>query len=399
MRFRLPLVDRRLLGTALMLTATACATASTPIPTIDSVLEAHEDSLRAHREGDWEWFGGDMTDPTVIVSNGEIHHATREQTFERFRDYLGRAEFSRYEDLEPPIVRMSPDGQMAWVIVRVAIEGETKMDDGQRRVLDSTWAWATLYERRNGRWLREANISTRIPDPPSELASLGSGLSATTSMSDEARVLWREVQEAMGGVVAIEAVRSITTVAAVGTPNGPGELRIESFSDGHLLFDQLRSNGQRQRAEVLPGKDGDLVVGEDGTRPLDPGPSAFMRGHEFHRIVLAPALRFADGRLAEPQRFEGLTCEVLELTDAFGKPVRVLIDAQTRLPAGLVMIEPMSEDDAPITVTLSDWKPFGTLRLFTALRIEHRGQRYDYDYRTIELNRPQPRGTETAGSS
>ncbi|MCX4247412.1 DUF4440 domain-containing protein [Paraliomyxa miuraensis] len=388
-RFRFDAFDRFALATALAVAATACATTSASAPTIDSVLQAHEDSLRAHREGDWEWFGRDMTDPSLVVSNGEVLPVTREQTLERFRDYLGRAEFTRYEDLEPPIVRMSPDGQMAWVIARVVVEGQARLDDGQHRELDSTWAWATLYERRDGRWVREANISTRVPEPPDDsLASLGSGLSATPSMSDDARALWREAQQAMGGVLAIEAVRSLTTVAAVSTPHGPGEMSLQSFADGRLIFDQLLSDGRRQRLEVLPGEDGDLVVDEDGTRPLEPGPSAFMRGHEFHRIVLAPALRFGDGRLGHPQRFDGRACEVIELVDAFGKPVKMFIDARTRLPAGFAMIEPLSEDDAPITVTLSDWKPFGTLTLFTALWVEHRGQRYDYDYRTIELNRP-----------
>lgn len=216
----------------------------------------------------------------------------------------------------------------------------------------------------------------------------GSGLSSTGSMSDEARDRWRRVQEAMGGIDALESVHGLVADARVSTPDGPGALRVRSFADGRLHFDQTISDGRSNRAEVVRGEDGDQLQTDEGLRPLEPLMSGFVRGHEFHMIAIAPALRYEGGELRPPEAFAGRSCDVVEFTDAFGKPLRMYIDAETDLPAGFVMIEPMSDDDAPITVTFSDWQDIDRLLLFTTLAVEHRGARFDYQYRDIQLLGP-----------
>lgn len=359
-------------------------------PTAESVLAVHRDSLRAHIERDWQWFGRDIADPTIAVSRGEIRQEPAEDTLKRFRAYLGRTEFSRYEDLEEPIVFMSPDGQMALLIVRVIVEGQQTLDDGRRPVFSTTFAWASLFQRRAGRWVRVATISTNAPASERvakrETGISGSGLSATGALSGKALALWKEAQRAMGGAVAIEAVRSITARADVTAPGGVGRLTVESHADGRLRFDQQTSAGQRNLVELSRTGDGDRVHKNGGTEPLAARMSAFVRGHELHMMALAPALHYSGGAADQAEQFGGRMCDVIKFEDAYGKPVRVYLDSESKLPAGFVLVEPESSDDAPITFVLSGWQPFGTLRLFTTVEIEHRGARFRYDYREIRLN-------------
>ena len=127
-------------------------------------LAVHAESLRAHRDGNWQWFGEAMTEPTWNVSKGAVKTSTREQTLERFRNYLPHARFDRYEDIGEPIVRVSKDGTLAWVIATVRIEGQMKSGPEAGASLNSTWAWILLLERQGDRWMRVGTVSTRVPD-------------------------------------------------------------------------------------------------------------------------------------------------------------------------------------------------------------------------------------------
>ncbi|HEX8112522.1 MAG TPA: hypothetical protein VF516_32550, partial [Kofleriaceae bacterium] len=92
--------------------------------------------------------------------NGELSRITPEIGRARFQRYLERAEFSRYEDLVAPIVRVSADGTVGWVIAQVRVEGTYREDDGVRTPLDTTWAWVELYEHAAGGWRMTGIAST-----------------------------------------------------------------------------------------------------------------------------------------------------------------------------------------------------------------------------------------------
>ncbi|MHC4975417.1 MAG: DUF4440 domain-containing protein [Planctomycetota bacterium] len=120
------------------------------------LLAVHESFLVAHRENDWEFFR-DFADETVYgLRDGEITTQTPEAMGERFEAYLGEAVFTRYEDLSEPVVFVSDDGTLGWVMAHVRIEGTY----GEGR-LDSTWSWVTLLERVDGEWRLVGSASTR----------------------------------------------------------------------------------------------------------------------------------------------------------------------------------------------------------------------------------------------
>ena len=88
-----------------------------------SALAFHEAALEAHRSGDYDWFADTVADSFRVSSDGAITRPTRAEIRARFQQYLESTTFSVYENLEPPVVRVSDDGTMAWILVRVRAEG------------------------------------------------------------------------------------------------------------------------------------------------------------------------------------------------------------------------------------------------------------------------------------
>ncbi len=128
-----------------------------------ALLAHHEASLQAHRVNNPEWFIRDRAEEYILVSRGEVLRPTSEQTVARFQDYLGRTRFTEYRDLVPPVVRISEDGTMGWIAVQVKVAGVQTQPDGTEEKIDAVWAWVSMYEKHEGRWINTGNASNRRP--------------------------------------------------------------------------------------------------------------------------------------------------------------------------------------------------------------------------------------------
>ena len=128
----------------------------------DVLLAHHEEVLRAHRESDVERLLAAEPDDYVVANRGEITKPDRKARRERLGPYLRQTTFSTYRDKVPPIVRVSADGSLGWVIVQVEAKGEQRTPEGVQPI-EFVSAWIELYEKRNGRWLRVGNVSNFKP--------------------------------------------------------------------------------------------------------------------------------------------------------------------------------------------------------------------------------------------
>ena len=121
-----------------------------------------ETVLEAHRSGDVDAWMAAEAEEVVSANRGEIKFppaADRRVMRER---YLGSTTFSAYRDLRPPIVQVSEDGTLGWVIAQVEVRG-TRVVEGEEMPVDSIWAWIELYEKRSGQWKLVGNVSNRQP--------------------------------------------------------------------------------------------------------------------------------------------------------------------------------------------------------------------------------------------
>jgi hypothetical protein len=130
---------------------------------VAALLAAHKNVLRAHLEGDLEsWMAGESED-YVVVNRGEVTFPTKAERRARLGPYLQNTTFTKYRDLIEPIVKVSDDGTLGWVIVQVEIAGTREMPNGDAVPVDSVWGWIELYEKRDGTWINVGNVSNMQP--------------------------------------------------------------------------------------------------------------------------------------------------------------------------------------------------------------------------------------------
>jgi hypothetical protein len=127
------------------------------------LLALHEEVMQAHRESNADLLLRSDAADAVIANRGQITQPTLDERRARLEQYLGTTRFAEYTDLVPPIVQVSDDGSLGWVIVQVRGAGVQTTQDGGPKPLAFESAWIELYERRGESWYRVGNVSNFKP--------------------------------------------------------------------------------------------------------------------------------------------------------------------------------------------------------------------------------------------
>lgn len=157
-KFRLPTL---LLLAAIVISG--CVTAETGNGDVAALKSLHEAVLEAHRQGNVEAWMAQEADTVVSANRGEISFSSADERRTRRERYLSTMTFDVYRDLRPPIVKVSDDGTLGWVIAEVEIKGSAVSNGGERAPFDDIWAWIELYEKQDGVWKAVGNVSNRRP--------------------------------------------------------------------------------------------------------------------------------------------------------------------------------------------------------------------------------------------
>jgi len=149
--------------TALLLAQAPPLPAEPPAREVDMLRSLHDKTMRAHKESNAALLLEDQAPDMLIVNRGAVNRPTLDERRASFGSYLGRTVFSEYRDLLEPIVKVSNDGTLGWVIVQVAARGVQTDEDGTKKPIEFISAWIELYEKRNGRWYGIGNVSNFRP--------------------------------------------------------------------------------------------------------------------------------------------------------------------------------------------------------------------------------------------
>ncbi len=126
----------------------------------EALLAVYELEKRAHISTNVPQLLENSGEQFITVSNGKISTRSREDIEQFFNGYFKNATYQEYNDLEPPIVRVSADGSMGWIVSRLRARRTQIVEEGQGSERDFVYAGIMLYEKRNGKWIRVANVST-----------------------------------------------------------------------------------------------------------------------------------------------------------------------------------------------------------------------------------------------
>ena len=127
------------------------------------LLRAHRADREAHFRTDVDLLQERTPEVLIAVSRGKIHRSSRAASRKQFAEYFRGATYFEWDDLEEPIVRVSKDGSMAWMITRIRVRRVQKDSSGTEHEEKFVYAGIMTYEKREGKWMRVANVSTFEP--------------------------------------------------------------------------------------------------------------------------------------------------------------------------------------------------------------------------------------------
>jgi hypothetical protein len=136
-------------------------------PTSSDVETARQELLALHAADRAAHFATDpaaliapQAESFITVRDGAIDEVTREASLQLFTGYFAGATYYEWDDLQPPIAQVAQDGSIGWMITRTKVRRTQADADGNE--LEQTFVYAGImtYERRDGSWVRTANVST-----------------------------------------------------------------------------------------------------------------------------------------------------------------------------------------------------------------------------------------------
>ncbi len=146
-----------------------CAAVASAQPSADlekekaELLRLHKSDREAHLKTDVDALLENSSEEMISVSRGKISRSSTADARKMFTGYFRDAKYYEWDDVEEPIVRVSRDGSMAWMITRTRVRRVQKKADGAEQEEKFVYAGIMTYEKRDGRWVRVANVSTFEP--------------------------------------------------------------------------------------------------------------------------------------------------------------------------------------------------------------------------------------------
>jgi hypothetical protein len=207
--------------------------------------------------------------------------------------------------------------------------------------------------------------------------------SARAKSDRSADALLDSMVEALGGRAALAAVRSMAVEAVCSGPGGPFTTQVRSVRGAGTYFRQASADGI---TEIWSTPERTWSLAEDGSLRVHPDVvRSFVRGHEFHLLVLEVEQRFSGHRHAESDSVLGEPAHRIEMVDGEGFPAILWLGRETSLPLALEMNPEGAA--GPVRVDFEDWASFGGVRLFRSFGLTEGSDReFRYDYVNVEIN-------------
>lgn len=129
-----------------------------------ALLRLHRLFMDGHLFGRTTGMNEGLANEVVIVNRGDVHPLSGDETLQTLKEILARTDYTVYDDLIRPVVRVSGDGTLGWVIVQVAASGNRLDEQGTAAgPLKFVSAWVELYEKVDGSWKMSGNVSNFRP--------------------------------------------------------------------------------------------------------------------------------------------------------------------------------------------------------------------------------------------
>ena len=124
------------------------------------LLQLHERALRAHLENDAQAFLAAYASQWYDVRNTGIRLRTKEEALPPIEHYFQRTHFSEITEMVAPIIHLSTDASMAWVIGEMRVRATQEVSEEKERDFSFRCAWVSIYEKHEGEWAQVVDASS-----------------------------------------------------------------------------------------------------------------------------------------------------------------------------------------------------------------------------------------------
>src|SRR5438045_9458278 len=100
----------------------ACAASASTEPSADlekekaELLRIHKSEREAHFKTDVDRLLENSPEEFISVGRGKVNRSSKDDARKMFTGYFRDAKYYEWDDVEEPIIRISNDGSMAWMI-------------------------------------------------------------------------------------------------------------------------------------------------------------------------------------------------------------------------------------------------------------------------------------------
>lgn len=217
------------------------------------------------------------------------------------------------------------------------------------------------------------------------LCSFAFGLAAASAEAptdNGAQAQIDKMMTALGGRETISQLRSLAAEADCEGPDGTFLTRVESLRPDAVYFQQRDDD---HSTAIWSTDDRTWRDSESGPQDLSDSVRSFVRGHEFHLLILELETRFSHHRLGATDSTLGTPCQRLDMEDSAGQPASICVGKSEGLPINLELNPP--EAQGPIRIRFDDWKEVQGIRYFHSFVLTEGPDRtFTYQYRTLEPN-------------
>lgn len=131
---------------------------------VNELLRLHYEARAAHFNHDAKKIYADFADDFVSVDAGQVKMPDRDARMKRMQAYFDASTFLEWDDITPPIIKVSDDGTMAYVVVHKKVRLLAKDRNGKMQEEVEVFAWVSTYRKIDGRWRLSMVASTSTPE-------------------------------------------------------------------------------------------------------------------------------------------------------------------------------------------------------------------------------------------
>lgn len=104
-----------------------------------------------------------LSEDVISVNRGLIYRPTYEENKNRFTNYFNQVEFIKWDDIDPPIIRFSKDGHLAYTVVHKEVLLKVADENGKEVQERTEFSWLAIYAKHGEEWKIDCMASTNLP--------------------------------------------------------------------------------------------------------------------------------------------------------------------------------------------------------------------------------------------